>query len=525
MLHELILTNGRIHTMDDRDSVVSSVSIESGRIAAIGDDLAPRGPDARIIDLGGRTVIPGLIDNHIHFLRTGLLPGHDMRLLETAFSLGDVASVIRARACMTPKGELLSALGGIHPGQFAERRFPSLTELDDAAPHHPVYLSISNWGPGITNSRGKVLLRENRVPVGDDGCVAKGEDTVTAWTALSALHCHDDTRRQIADQMQFATSMGLTSLFDMGGTIPAGGWLDPACGYNPLLELMREDSVPLRIRIFLPVLDNDVSLPGLTARLDHTFNAFGNDIVRIAGLGEWLIPMPLQRQRPLPDFYTDSVRMVAERGWVYRQHLISLAEQKEHLRVWEAVNKEFPLADLHWSMDHCYGLDQETLDRAVALGVGIGSHSAPYLGDDPNPPGNPPFRMIMDSGIVTGGGSDGARISAMNPWVMLYYAVTGRNYAGKPVNADQTIGRKEALRIWTAPQGWFCREEADMGGIAVGKFGDLAVLSADYFDDRAVSDEDIRHITSVLTVVGGRVVHDDGILRVREASTPGPAVH
>ena len=205
---------------------------------------------------------------------------------------------------------------------------------------------------------------------------------------------------------------------------------------------------------------------------------------------------------------------MAERGWIYKQHLISLAEQKEHLRVWEEVNRSVKLADLHWSMEHCYGMDRETLNRAIDLGVGIGSHSSPYLGDRPNPPGNPPFRMIMDSGIVMGGGSDGARISAMNPWVMLFYAVTGRNYAGKMINPDQTISRGDALRIWTAPQGWFCREEKDMGGIAVGKFGDLAVLSDDYFDERAVSDEDIRHITSDLTIVAGKVVHDAGKFRV-----------
>ena len=215
MLHELILTNGRVHAMDKQDSVVSSVSIENGRIAAVGDGLKPRGPDARIIDLRGWTVIPGLVDNHFHFLRTGLLPGHDMRHLETAFSLEEALSVIRARAQVTPEGELLSALGGIHPGQFAEGRFPSLAELDDVAPRHPVYLSISNWGPGTANSLAVSLLRENGVPVGDNGHVAKGDDTVAAWHAMSALHSHADTRRQIADQMDFATSRGLTSLFDM----------------------------------------------------------------------------------------------------------------------------------------------------------------------------------------------------------------------------------------------------------------------------------------------------------------------
>lgn len=514
MLDELILTNGRIHTMDDENSVVSSVSIEGGRFAAIGDNVGPRGPDTKIIDLEGATVIPGLIDNHVHFLRTGLLPGHDMRQLETAFSVGDALSVIRECARTAPRGGLLSALGGIRPGQFVENRYPTLAELDDAAPDHPVYLSISNWGPGATNSPARDLLRELGVPVGEDGIVAKGADTVGAWTALSATHGYDETLRQTEREIGFALSMGVTCVFDMGGTIPAGGWLDPASGYNPILQLMREERLPLRVRIFLPVLEEDAARPGLMARLDHTFNEFGNDVVRISGIGEWLIPAKLQRRQPLPDFYADAARAVAERGWIYKQHLISLAEQKEHLRVWEEVNRSVKLADLHWSMEHCYGMDRETLNRAVDLGVGIGSHSSPYLGDHPNPPGNPPFRMIMDSGIAMGGGSDGARISAMNPWVMLYYAVTGRNYAGKMINPDQTISRRDALRIWTAPQGWFCREENVMGGIAVGKFGDLAVLSEDYFDERAVSDEDIRHITSVLTVVGGKVAHNAGQLRI-----------
>ena len=514
MLEELILTNGRIHTMDKDDTVVSSVSMEGGRVAALGDNVRPRGPDARTIDLGGKTAIPGLIDNHVHFLRTGLLPGHDMRQMETAFTVDDALTVVRNRSRLVPDGELLSAIGGIRPGQFAECRYPSLGELDDAAPNHPVYLSISNWGPGATNSLGKRLLRELGVSVGENGIVAKGADTVAAWEVLSASHGHSDTLRQISDQMDFELSMGVTSVFDMGGTIPAGGWLDPARGYNPILQLMREDRVPLRIRMFLPVLDHEASLPDLTARLDNTFNEFGNDVVRISGIGEWLIPAKLQRRQPLPDFYLDSVRAVAERGWIYRQHLITDAEQKEHLRVWEEVDRSTCLADLHWSMDHCYGMDQDSLKRALNLGVGIGAHSSPYLGDHAYPPGNPPFRMIRDSGIVMGGGSDGARISAINPWVMIFYAITGRNYAGASINADQTLDRKEALRIWTARQGWFCREESNMGGISVGKFGDLAVLSDDYFDERAVPDDDVRHITSVLTVVGGWVVHDEGQLRI-----------
>ena len=512
MLDELILVNGDIHTMDDDDTVVSSVAIEGGRIAVLGDDLKPRGPDARTIDLKGHTAIPGLIDNHVHFLRMGLLPGHDMRELETAFSLDDALTRIAARASVVPEGELLSSLGGIHPNQFREKRYPTLDELDDAAPRHPVYLSISNFGPGAANSLARDLLRARGVPAGEDGAVAPGETTYAAWEALSGLRTQADVRRQTLWEIEHALSLGLTCLFDMGGTIPAGGYLDPRTGYVPILELMRADRLPLRLRLFLPVQDDIASLPKLTARLDNTFNEFGNDLLRVVGFGEWLIPSRLQSRQPLPEFYTASARAVAENGWIYKQHMITLPEQCAHLDVWEAVSRTFPVGDLHWSMDHCYGLDQATLNRCKDLGIGISAHGSPYLEGAPLPMGNPPFRMIVDSGIAAGSGSDGARIAPINPWLMIYYALTGINSAGKPINAHQTIGRDEALRLWTSAQGWFSKEEAHLGGLAVGKFGDLAVLDRNYFDTDAVPDADVRHITSVLTVVGGKVVHDTGVV-------------
>lgn len=512
MLDELILVNGDIHTMDDDGTVVSSVAIEAGRIAALGDDPKPRGPDARTIDLKGRTVIPGLIDNHVHFLRMGLLPGHDMRELETAFSLEDALACIAARASVVPEGELLSTLGGIHPNQFREKRNPTLKELDAAAPRHPVYLSISNFGPGATNELARNLLRTRGVQVDDDGSVAPGDTTYAAWEALSGLRTQADVRRQTMWEIEHALSLGLVCLFDMGGTIPAGGFLDPRTGYIPILELMREDRLPLRLRLFLPVQDDTASLPQLIARLDNTFNEFGNDMLRVIGLGEWLIPARLQRRQPLPEFYTASVQAVAERGWIYKQHMITLPEQGAHLDVWEAVNRSFPVGDLHWSMDHCYGLDETTLNRCKELGIGISAHGSPYLEGEPLPMGNPPFRMIVDSRLPAGSGSDGARIAPINPWLMIYYALTGINSAGAPINTHQTIDRTEALRLWTSAQGWFSKEDAHMGGLAVGKFGDLAVLDRDYFDAQAVSDADVRHIKSVLTVVNGKVVHDAGVL-------------
>ena len=233
-----------------------------------------------------------------------------------------------------------------------------------------------------------------------------------------------------------------------------------------------------------------------------------NNMVKIVGLGEWLIPHNLQKQQPLPEFYEDAVRLVAEKGLIYMQHMISLEEQKAHLDIWEKVNKDIPLKDLHWSIDHAYGMDKETLDRAKALGVGIGSHSTPYLGDRPMPKNIPPFKMIIESGIKAGGGSDGARISTMNPWPMIYYMVTGKNCAGEVINPGQTITRMEALRLWTVAQGWFSKEEEKLGSLEVGKMADLVVLSDDFLDEDAIADEDIKTISSIMTIVDGKIVHD-----------------
>ena len=508
MLDELILRNGRIHTMDRDGTVVADVAIENGRIAALGNGLQPRGPDAVVVDLSGRTAIPGLIDNHIHFLRMGLLPGHDMRELETTFSVGDALAAIQKRTRSVPDGEMLTALGGIHPNQFCECRFPTLEELSDAAPLHPVYLSVSNTGPGMVNALGRDRLRRLGVAVGSDGSVGQGEPTLAAWQELSSIHSAADIHRQTRHHIAHALGLGLVAVFDMGGSVPAGGLLDPRTGYDPILKLRRTNRLDLRVRLFLPVLDETEALPKLIARLDHTFSEFGDDMLRIAGVGEWLIPARLQRKQPLPAFYAAAVREVAKRGWIYKQHMITLDEQRAHLDVWEAVDRTIGIGTLHWSIDHCYGIDKPAIDRCRNLGIGLSPHGSPYLEGAALANGNPPFREIAESGLPAGSGSDGSRIAPMNPWVMIQYMVSGMNSSDRPVNVDHTVSRKEALRMWTSRQGWFSREGADLGSIEIGKYGDVAVLNQDVFDPAAVPESEIRHTTADITIVSGRVVHD-----------------
>ena len=152
-------------------------------------------------------------------------------------------------------------------------------------------------------------------------------------------------------------------------------------------------------------------------------------------------------------------------------------------------------------------LSQATLARLKAIGAGVAVHGWLYLGGAPGR-GGPPYRTIVDSGIHVGAGSDAAAVSVFDPWLEIYYMVTGRNSAGELINPGQQLTRMEAIRLYTAENGWFTHEERKLGTIEAGKLADLAVLSADYFDPARVNDEAIKQIRSVLTVVDGRVVHD-----------------
>lgn len=509
---DLILHNGKIATVDARFSIASALAIRGDRIVAVGSNEDVRklaGPSTVQRDLAQRTVIPGLIDNHMHFLRTALLPGLDMRELESAFTVAEALRRIKDRAGKAPRDAWLSALGGVRESQFEEKRFPTLAELDGAAPDHPVYLSISNSGPGSVNRSAKAFLEAKGVKVAADGTIAAGPDTISAGRVLAPLFSgHEEIKRATQRQMATALGSGLTTIADHGGTIPEGGYLDPATGYEPMLELMREGKVPLRIRLFLPIMETEPELPLLKGRLDNALRDFGNDMVRVVGFGEWLVDRKFQTMNPLPEFYERGAKLAAKRGRTYQQHVINLREIRAHLDVWERVNAETPIAPLRWSLMHLYGMDDESIARAKKLGIGVMPHATPYYNPIASAGPKPPFRSLIEAGIANvGAGSDGARIATLNPWPMIYYMVTGRNAGNQLINADQTVTREQALRLYTASNGWFFRDEHLIGSIEPGKLADLAILSADYLDAGKVPDAEIRNLRALITFVGGKIVH------------------
>jgi hypothetical protein len=284
---------------------------------------------------------------------------------------------------------------------------------------------------------------------------------------------------------------------------------DPFRMYDPFLKLHQQGRLTTRLRVFFLQMDQGTDFPMTRERVLNQFDRFGDDMMKVSGVGEFATSWSLFGKVEAPPNFVPALKFIAARGWAFQQHSLSLAEDKVVAAAFEEVNKQTPIKDLRWSDAHVPHIDQETVDRLKAVGAGIALHPFQYL-PNPNQSKGPPVRMILASGIHVGAGSDAAQISTLDPWNMIYYLVTGIDAAGRPTNVQDTIDRERALRLYTADNGWFLKEEDRLGSIERGKLADLVVLSADYFDPKAVPDSDIRKLHSVMTVVGGKVIYREG---------------
>jgi len=515
---DLRLTNGRIVTMDARGSTVSEVTIQNGKFTAVGPRSGQRlSPCTREINLRGRTVVPGLIDNHNHIVLLGIRPGYHTPL-ESATSIADVQATIKARAKSVPAGQFITSMGGWNPAQFAEKRLPTLAELDAATSDHPVLVFLSFTGPAATNTRGRAFFTERKIVVSDTGAIAANAPSIAALNALRAIQTFDDRKRGTADAMAYSVSVGVTTNADMGafnlpGTADLQGSFeadtlasaDQWRMYDPVVALHREGKMTARLRVYFLTMDTRPEVPILAERLRNDFNRFGDDMMRISGIGEFASSWPLFGQKP-PENYTAALSRIAKEGWAFQQHSLSPAENELTVSTFETVNKTTPIKDLRWSLAHVGSVDAATLNRLKAMGAAVAVHPFQFLAGARG--GGPPLRTIVDSGVKVGAGSDSAQISTLNPWNVIAYMVTGKASDGTLINAGQQLTRMEALRLYTAENGWFLKEEATLGTIEPGKLADLVVLSDDYFDPKRVPDDAIKKLKSVLTVVDGKVVHN-----------------
>jgi len=494
---DLGLINGRIHTMDRASQVVSQVLIRDGRIAAVGNNVVRRGGGLTVVDLKGRTVIPGLIDAHNHIVLVGNRPGWHTPL-EHVFTIPEAIAALKMRASTVPAGEFVTTVGPISAMQFDERRLPTLTELD--AVGRPVYLQAAQGGTR-TNSEGKAWLEARGVMVAADGAIAGQAAGLALQTLRKTLLTPETRTRSALDALQYYARLGITTHRDSGAFHAD----EPATGvasentytmHNPFLALAREGLLPARLRIDFLHQDSPTAnppLPTLSERLRNSFPRFGNEWLKTGGIGEFT------------GGGVDGLRAIARAGWRAEDHALNLAGATTLITNRETVNREIPITDLRWIISHVPEFPVELANRAHAMGMGV------LVGWGPTRTGmnvGPPYRMLINHGIHVGYHSDGGDITVINPWLNFSTMITGRNLAGQAILGDQTLTRQQTLWLATAANKWFIWED-DIGSLEPGNRADLAVLDRDYF---AIPDEDIKRIRSVLTIVGGRVIYNDGIL-------------
>lgn len=522
----LVLLNGKIHTMDARDTVVNTVSIRHDRFVAVGGRPPKAGRAVRVIDLRGRTVVPGLIEPHIHIVSLGNRPGYHT-VLENTTSIHEVQEVLVARRKSVPEGAWITSMGGWHPNQWREHRHPTLAELDAAVPDRPVLLYERFTGPCATNSLGKKFfdaadvgpkVHPEIVPVkvAANGTIAAagftgGGPSASALFYLRRMQTFEDKKRSTLDAMQYAASVGLTShldqvLFPTPGPLHPNqvlSNLDQYRMYDAWLALHHEGKSIVRLQTNFLQNQNDPQLPELKERLRNQFPFFGDDMLRTGAIGEWAAPLASGA------VWREAQHLVGQAGWRNENAVQNLAGLRQVVEGYEEVNRENDITKLRWVVHHVPEVNKDLLDRLKALGCGVEMGAFRWVTSaDPKVVAGPPFRTIFDHGIPVGMHGDGVHIAPLNPWLHIYYAVTGRNSLGDQVNPGQQLTRAEALQLFTRNNSWFLRMEDKIGTIETGKLADLAVLDRDYF---TVPDAELKQIRSALTIVNGKIVHDTGL--------------
>lgn len=506
---DIALVNGRIHTMDKSNRIVSAVAIRDGRFAEIGQP-SELGRCAQVINLHGATVIPGLVDSHCHFIRDGLNPGHEVRIIELAASVPELLGMITQRAKSVPPGQYITCVSGWNINGLAEHRVPTTAELDVAAPRNPIYISeFGGTNKALTNTSGKAWFTANGVVVNADGSLANAG---LAFAALRAGEVAGDpalpdrlttTREAIA----FANSLGLTMVHDVGGNgFPQANAAQASLfvdlkPYNQALELWRENELNMRIRSFLySEFDTSPTLDVARSRMINNMIRLGDDVFRVNGVGE-----RVQISTTAPGF-VDHCKFAAQNGWTVHQHSATAAEIAFHVDAYQqgaAAAAPVGIGALRWSLTHVNVITDDQIRALRDIRVGCTVQGTAYTGNA----GGTPFRSILDimgpAGIPTGGGSDATNVGPLNPWLMMYFMSTGKNNAGVAINAAQNCTRLEALRMYTAGSSYFSFDDDQLGTIERGKLADVAVLSD---DPLTASDDRFRRISSTLTLQSGRIV-------------------
>jgi predicted amidohydrolase YtcJ len=496
-----VLSNGQILTVDPRDTQARSVRIRGNRIVAVDAPVVRGERCVDVIDLGGRTVIPGLIDNHTHFIRTAQAPGPFVEGLESADSIAALQAAFAVAAKKAEPGEWVTAIGGFTHKQFREQRLPTRQELTAAVPDHPVYIQIGYSTRGLVNDMGRRVLKSAGIDTSESGDVStdgKGLTYVLRSTNEAWM------RRRFTDYMRYGVSLGITGVVDHACCDWLGAHLAPEERPTTAIaeDLWRRGDLLLRLRLQYDHRDtrDQADIHSASARVANTTRALGDDMFRVVRFGEQTIPASAPDAEVLAVY-----QRLARAGWAVSQHTIKHDEIERYLKLMEQVNAQTALQDLRWTLEHAFEITPDQIARLKAIGVGVRVQDHDYIRNTNSSwnPG-PPYRTLLESGIQIGAGSDSAVVGVLNPWLGFWFMTTGKDAGDELLLPGQQISRKAALRLYTAQSAWFNFEEKELGSIEVGKLADVVVLDKPFY---ACTDEELKHMRPLLTMVGGRVVY------------------
>jgi predicted amidohydrolase YtcJ len=518
---DLIVTNAKIVTLDPASTIAQALAVREGRIVAVGGNdavAALAGSTTRRVDAGGRTVIPGLIDSHIHAVRAGLTYATEVNWIG-ARTIGEAMDRLRQAAKARPASWIIVA-GGWSELQFAEKRRPSLAEVMSAVPDSPAYIQLFYSAVLMTPKAQEALgISADHLPTGIMAeRAASGE--ATGWftgTIVSISALFDRLPRPSFEDNVAGTQQFFTELNRLGvtGVVDPGGFSIYPSHYAALQKLWREKSLSVRVAFSLFAQNLGAEFEEYKNLTQFLPMGFGDDMLRFNGIGERITAGMYNNNAPdaaAKDKFSEIIRWAAKQGLSVTIHWPEDKSVHQLLDLYEEVNKETPITPLRWSIAHLDNASSETLVRMKALGIGWTMQDALYLGGDRivAQAGEavrrmPPIVTALRAGLHVGAGTDAHRVASYNPFVALQWMLDGKTVGGLSTRGpDETPGREEALRLYTVGSAWFCFDEMRRGTLENGKLADFVVLNQDFM---SVPVEQIGATASLLTVVGGRVVY------------------
>ncbi|MND63022.1 N-substituted formamide deformylase precursor [compost metagenome] len=536
MKADLILYNGKITHFDSTQQEVSAVAIQDGKFIAVGIDkevLQFANTRTKLIDLKGKRVVPGINDSHIHLIRGGLNYNLELRW-DGVPSLADALRMLREQVDRTPHPQWVRVVGGWSEFQFAERRMPTLAEINAIAPETPVFI-LHLYDRALLNAAAlRTVGYTKDTPAPPGGTIerdSQGNPTGLLIASPNAMILYSTLAKgptlpyeeQVNSTRHFMKELnrfGITSVIDAGG-----GFQNYPDDYKVISDLHQADQLTVRIAYNLFTQKPKHEYEDFQQWIDTVPLRQGDDMYRHNGAGEMLVFSAADFEdfiQPRPDLNENMeaelekvVRLLVSNRWPFRLHATYNESISRFLDVFEKVNRDIPFDGLAWIFDHAETIDERNIERTKALGGGIAiqsrmAYQGEYFADRYGSTATeqtPPVKKMLEMSVPVGGGSDATRVSSYNPWVSMYWLTVGKTVGGLQIYHDSRLDRMTALQLYTQGSAWFSQEQQQKGDIAVGMLADLTVLNSDYF---TVADEAIKEIESELTIVAGKIVYADG---------------